>query len=63
MPATTTKDTVRHEDFCLPRPGATEPRLERYVHLGDDPKSGRSLPTHDVIRCLECGAATYQPRS
>ena len=54
---------VRHEDFCLPRPGESEPRVESYVHMGDDPASGRSAPTHDVTRCLECGAATYKPRS
>lgn len=55
--------TVRHEDFCLPRPGEKEPRVEGYVHMGDDPTTGRSAPTHDVTRCLECGAANYQPRS
>lgn len=54
---------VRHEDFCMPRPGETKPRIESYVHMGDDPKTGRSAPTHDVTRCLECGAANYQPRS
>lgn len=54
---------VRHEEFCLPRPGETKPRVESYVHMGDDPASGRSAPTHDVTRCLECGAANYQPRS
>lgn len=61
-PATMT-DEVRHEEFCLPRPGEKAPRVESYVHMGDDPKSGRSAPTHDVTRCLECGAATYKPRS
>lgn len=54
---------VRHEDFCLPRPGEQKPRIESYVHMGDDPASGRSAPTHDVTRCLECGATNYQPRS
>lgn len=62
MPTTMTVK-VRHEDFCKPRPGLDEPRIESYVHMGDDPKTGRSAPTHDVTRCLECGAATYQPRS
>lgn len=65
MPATATKaaDKVRHEEFCLPRPGEQEPRMETYPHMGDDPETGRSAPTHDVTRCLECGAATYQRRS
>ena len=56
-------DKVRHEDFCLPRPGESKPRIESYVHMGDDPASGRSAPTHDVTRCLECGATNYKPRS
>ena len=61
--AATMTDKVRHEDFCLPREGEKGPRIESYVHMGDDPASGRSAPTHDVIRCLECGAATYKARS
>jgi hypothetical protein len=56
-------DKVRHEEFCLPREGEKGPRIESYVHMGDDPKTGRTVPTHDVTRCLECGATNYQPRS
>jgi hypothetical protein len=56
--ATATK--IRHEDFCLPRPGANEPRIESFKTYSDDPGTGRSRPTHMVLRCLECGAATYQ---
>jgi hypothetical protein len=56
-------DKVRHEEFCLPREGEKGPRIESYVHMGDDPKTGRTAPTHDVTRCLECGATIYQPRS
>ena len=52
---------IRHEEFCLPRPGLTEPRIESYNYFDDDPKSGRSRATHRVTRCLECGAANYQP--
>lgn len=64
MASTTEKaaPVVRHEEFCLPRPNEDAVRIERYVHFDDDPKSGRSFPTHDVTRCLECGAATYKPR-
>jgi hypothetical protein len=54
---------IRHEEFCMPRPGAQAPRIESYIALADDPQTGRSRPTHDVSRCLECGAATYQQRS
>lgn len=53
---------LRHEVFCLPRPGELAPRIESYVALSDDPK-GRSRPTHDVTRCLECGAASYRERN
>jgi len=53
---------VRHEAFCLPRPDEVAPRIEQFVALSDDPVSGKSRPTHDVTRCLECGAATYRER-
>lgn len=49
---------LRHEQFCLPRPGAIEPRIEGYVHYGDN-EAGRSVGTHNVIRCVECGATIY----
>jgi hypothetical protein len=61
--ATETKAEIRHEEFCLPRPGLTGPRIESYVHSDDDPTTGRSRPTHNVTRCIECGVANYQPRS
>lgn len=53
---------IRHEEFCLPRPNETRPRIEQYQYLDDDPKSGRSRPTFDVVRCIECGAAHYTPK-
>lgn len=62
MPATVTVQ-VRHEEFCKPRPGESEPRVETYPYIGDDASTGRSRPTHDITRCVECGAANYQPRS
>jgi hypothetical protein len=52
-------DKIRHEDFCLPRPGLDEPRIESYPYLGDDPETGRSRPVAQVTRCMECGAAHY----
>lgn len=58
---TLTKPDLRHEVFCLPRPGAVEPRIEQYPHVDDDPQTGRSRATHNVTRCIECGAASYQP--
>jgi hypothetical protein len=59
-PVKATTPEVRHEDFCLPRPGATAPRIESYFYYSDDEKSGRSSATHKVTRCQECGAASYQ---
>jgi hypothetical protein len=61
--ATAATPKIRHEEFCLPRPGSSAPRIESYVYMDDDPKSGRSRPTHDVFRCIECGAANYKQRS
>lgn len=50
---------IRHEEFCLPRPGEDKPRLEEYPYLNDDPATGRSYITHKVTRCMECGASHY----
>jgi hypothetical protein len=48
-----------HDDFCLPRPGEDEPRIETYPvpRYGEDgkPQVGAVL----VRRCVECGNATY----
>ena len=62
MPAVATENApkIRHEEFCLPRPGAEAPRVESYKAYTDDPGTGRSTATHTVHRCLECGAAHYQ---
>jgi hypothetical protein len=64
MPAATaTKldtDSIRHEDFCLPRPSEKEPRLEGFIAYEDDARTGRTRPAAFVTRCLECGAASYK---
>jgi len=57
-PAKTTTPKVRHEEFCLPRPGSDEPRIESFFFYEDDPKGGRSKATHLITRCIECGAQT-----
>jgi len=61
MPAVQSKpvDKIRHEEFCLPRPGEDGPRVESYSYLEDDLKSGRSRPVAQVTRCIECGATQY----
>ncbi len=68
MPAAPTETrlnpkALRHEEFCLPRPGAQEPRVEGFVAYADDAESGRSRPAAFVTRCLECGAAKYDPQN
>jgi hypothetical protein len=63
MAVTTAAPQIRHEEFCLPRPGLDAPRIESFVALADDPHTGKSTPTHNVTRCLECGAATYRERN
>ena len=61
MPATKTEDKVeskvRHEEFCV----SSDPRIEVYKHLGDNPETGRSIATHEVERCMECGAQHFTP--
>lgn len=63
MPAASTLDTksLRHETFCLPRPGEKEPRVEGYVAYEDDARTGLSRPSVFVTRCLECGATSQRP--
>lgn len=64
MPSTTKEErlnptALRHEYFCLPRPGDEEPRVEGFVAYIDDVETGRSRPVSFVTRCLECGAQHY----
>lgn len=46
---------IRHIEWCQPTGDRTEIRIEQYLYMADDPKGGRSKPTHRVTRCLECG--------
>jgi hypothetical protein len=55
----TTATALKHEEFCLPRPGADAPRVEtwrapRYAADGITPAGSVA-----VVRCVECGSATY----
>ena len=59
MPAVIDEKALHHEEFCLPRPGESKPRLEGYVAYRDG-EGGRSVPTAFVTRCLECGVAAYK---
>ena len=51
--------SIRHEEFCLPRPEESEARVEGFIAYEDD-AAGRIRPAAFVSRCLECGAASYK---
>lgn len=48
--------TIKHEEFCLPRPGEPEPRIETFPaeRYAADGVTVVSRPR--VTRCCECGA-------
>lgn len=56
----TTTEAIRHEPFCLPRPGNDEPRIEtfRTERYGEDGITVIARPT--VTRCVECGEQTVE---
>ncbi len=56
---TTTPSALLHERFCLPRPGASAPRIEVYdaARYGEDGIT--QVGVIRVTRCIECGNATY----
>lgn len=58
---TTATNLVEHEDFCLPRPGELEPRMEAFsVAISD--ATGATLGHAHVVRCLECASQTVDGR-
>jgi hypothetical protein len=50
---------LRHADFCLPRPGHDAPRIESYRAAKTAPDGITPAGSISVVRCLECGNATY----
>ena len=42
----TTTNAVKHEPFCLPRPGETEPRMETFLTTPTTRTASRSSPGH-----------------
>ncbi len=54
----TTAAAPVHADFCLPRPGEDAPRIEAYPASRYD-EQGLVVGTVRVVRCVECGNATY----
>ncbi len=53
-----TTAALEHEPFCLPRPGEDTPRIEKYSAYRYN-EQGYAVSTIQVVRCTECGAATY----
>ncbi len=47
-----------HEEFCRPRPGEDAPRIERYGSPRYN-EQGHVVSVVQVVRCQECGNATY----
>jgi hypothetical protein len=56
MPSKTTAHP--HTDFCRPRPGEEQPRIERY-RVPWYGNNGDRVGSVQVQRCVECGNATY----
>jgi len=52
----TTTNAVKHEPFCLPRPGETEPRMETFLTTRYDPDGVTVIARLRCTRCQECGA-------
>lgn len=52
---TATPDKVEHAHYCLPRPGAVEPRMESYSLPRYDADGVKVVGYAHVDRCLECG--------
>jgi hypothetical protein len=50
---------LRHAEFCLPRPGLDQPRVEQYRAPKTAPDGITPAGGVSVVRCLECGNATY----
>ncbi len=55
----TTATALKHEEFCLPRPGEAEPRVESWRAQKTGPDGVTPAGFVLVVRCTECGSATY----
>ena len=53
-----TPDKVEHAHYCLPRPGATEPRMESYTSPRFGPDGVTVVGYARIDRCQECGNRT-----
>lgn len=59
----TATDALEHAEWCRPRTGLDEPRIERYTVPRYDADGKRVLEVVAVVRCQECAAATYNGQS
>ncbi len=55
----TRTSTHPHMAYCLPRPGLDEPRIERYTQTVYDQDGITPVRSCQIVRCVECGSATY----
>lgn len=53
---------VEHADFCLPRPGEDEVRMESYTLDRTGPDGVTVVGTSFCQRCIECGAQVIDDR-
>lgn len=55
---TSTADGVEHEYYCIPQPNELTQRMEIYSApcYAADGKVTREM---SIVRCIECGAASY----
>ncbi len=54
----TTTAAFEHAEFCLPRPGEDAPRMEKYGSPRYS-EQGQVVGVVTVLRCIECGNASY----
>jgi len=57
-----TPEMVEHAEYCLPRPGATEPRMEGYSATRYGANGITVAGSSVVHRCIECGNRTVDGR-
>ncbi len=57
---TTATTHIDHEKFCLPRPGADEPRVESFTVPRTGPDGVTRIGQARVTRCIECGSQSVE---
>ena len=57
--APTGDDRLKHAEYCMPRPGESELRIEKWDQPIYGPEGVHAIGTVAVVRCIECSAASY----